>query len=72
MTTSSLLRNGPGHIRALEAGLVAWMEEHEYTSVSQLRGSANQTAVADPSAYERVNYLNTLHSWTAREGAAPS
>ena len=72
MTTSALLRHGPEHVRTLETGLVAWLDEHEYESVSQLRGSANHAAVADPSAYERVNYLNTLHSWTAREGAAAS
>ena len=72
MTTSSLLRHGAGHVRALEDGLVAWMEEHEYASVSQMRGSANQASVADPTAYERVNYMNTLHSWTAREDVAAS
>ena len=39
------------------------MTEHEYVSVSQLRGSASQATVADPSAFERANYMRTLRSW---------
>ena len=41
------------------------MEEREYESVSQLRGSASAATVADPTAFERANYLKTLHSWSA-------
>jgi dihydroorotate dehydrogenase (fumarate) len=63
MMTSALLRNGPNHVRTVERELVAWMTEHEYVSVSQLRGSANQANVEDPSAFERANYAATLHSW---------
>jgi dihydroorotate dehydrogenase (fumarate) len=39
------------------------MEEHEYRSVSELRGSASAATVEDPSAFERANYMTTLHSW---------
>jgi dihydroorotate dehydrogenase (fumarate) len=63
MTTSSLLRNGPEHLRTIETELVEWLEEHEYESVSQLRGSATQTSVEDPSAFERGNYMTALRSW---------
>ena len=63
MTTSSLLRNGPDHIRAIETELVEWLEEHEYESVTQLRGSATQASVEDPSAFERGNYMTALRSW---------
>jgi len=63
MMTSSLLLHGPGHIRTAEDELRAWMTEHEYESVAQLRGSANQAAVEDPSAFERANYMHILHSW---------
>ncbi|HEY6056880.1 MAG TPA: dihydroorotate dehydrogenase-like protein [Candidatus Limnocylindrales bacterium] len=71
MMTSALLRQGPGHVHAVEAGIVAWMEEREYESVAQLRGSANQAAVEDPSAYERANYMDTLRSWAAHDAGAP-
>ena len=46
------------------------MAEHEYESVSQLRGSASSRNVEDPSAFERANYMDTLHSWTTPQDAA--
>jgi dihydroorotate dehydrogenase (fumarate) len=64
MTTSALLHHGPEHLRTIESELVGWMTEHEYESVDQLRGSASQAAVEDPSAFERANYLLTLRSWS--------
>ncbi len=65
MMTSALLRHGPGHVRTVEAELRAWMAECEYDSVAQLRGSASQATGVDPSAFERVNYMKTLQSWTS-------
>jgi dihydroorotate dehydrogenase (fumarate) len=67
MMTSALLRNGPDHIRTVEAELRAWMAEREYESVEQLRGSASQATVDDPSAFERANYMQTLRSWVTPE-----
>lgn len=64
MMTSALLVHGPQHIAAVEAGLRTWLHDRDYVSVSQLRGSASQTRVADPAAYERANYLQTLRSWS--------
>jgi dihydroorotate dehydrogenase (fumarate) len=63
MMTSALLRHGPQHVRTVETQLVEWMTEREYVSVAQLRGSASQATVGDPSAFERANYMATLHSW---------
>jgi dihydroorotate dehydrogenase (fumarate) len=63
MMTSALLRHGPDRLRTVEAELRTWMAEHEYESVAQLRGSASQATVADPSAFERANYMRTLRSW---------
>lgn len=63
MMTSALLLHGPEHIVQVEADLRAWMAEHDYDSVTQLRGSMSHASVADPSAFERANYLRTLHSW---------
>ncbi len=64
MMTSALLHNGPEHIRVVEGQLRDWMAEHEYESVDQLRGSASKAAIADPAAFERANYMQTLHSWS--------
>jgi len=70
MMTSALLRNGPGHVRTVEDELRAWMADRDYESVAQLRGSANQATVADPAAFERANYMSTLHSWTSSQDPA--
>ena len=47
------------------------MAEHEYESVAQLRGSASQASVDDPAAFERANYLRTLHSWSTPSHLVP-
>jgi dihydroorotate dehydrogenase (fumarate) len=67
MMTSALLRHGPEHVATVEAELRAWMEAYEYKSVSELRGSASATMVEDPTAFERANYMATLHSWATAE-----
>jgi dihydroorotate dehydrogenase (fumarate) len=72
MMTSALLRDGPEHVRTVEAEMRAWMTDHEYESVAQLRGSASQTAVADPAAYDRANYMRTLHSWSTPPELTPA
>jgi dihydroorotate dehydrogenase (fumarate) len=72
MTTSALLRHGPKHVATLEAELRAWMTDHEYESVDQLRGSVSTATSDDPAAFERANYLRTLHSWTTPPGLAPT
>ena len=65
MLTSAVLRHGPDHLRVVEAELTGWMAEHDYESVTQLRGSATQATSGDPSAFERANYVQMLHSWSA-------
>ena len=64
MLTSAVLQHGPGHLRTVHDELRAWMAAHEYTSVSQLRGSATQATSGDAAAFERANYVAALHSWT--------
>jgi dihydroorotate dehydrogenase (fumarate) len=39
------------------------MEEKEYTSIEQMKGSMSQKAVAEPAAFERANYMKTLQSF---------
>ncbi|MGD9792477.1 MAG: dihydroorotate dehydrogenase-like protein [Acidimicrobiia bacterium] len=66
MSTSALLKHGPNHLAALRRGLVEWLDDHDYESVDQLRGSMCATAVPDPDAYERANYRNVVRRATAR------
>jgi len=69
MTTSAVLRHGPARLEVIEAELRAWLVANDYESVRQLQGSANHATAGDPAAFERTNYLKTLHSWTgAQEG----
>ena len=65
MMTSALLLNGPEHVAAVESELVAWAAESGFESVAQLRGSVSQRHVADPSAFERANYMATLIGFTS-------
>ena len=45
--------------------LTNWLEEHEYESLDQARGSMSQQRSPDPQVYERANYIHLLRSWTA-------
>jgi dihydroorotate dehydrogenase (fumarate) len=72
MMTSAVLRSGPTAITAAVAGLQGWLDEHEYDSVAQLRGSMSHANTADPSAFERANYRKVLHSWNAPHHLTPS
>jgi dihydroorotate dehydrogenase (fumarate) len=64
MMTSELLEKGIGRIAKILGDLSEWMEEHEYQSVTQMQGSMCQMHVADPSAFERANYMKVLQSWS--------
>jgi dihydroorotate dehydrogenase (fumarate) len=63
MTTSAVLKRGTQAIVQILEGMDAWMTEHEYISVQQMRGSMSQGAVADPEAFERANYMKVLNSF---------
>jgi len=62
MLCSALLRHGPGHLRQVETGIRQWMEVHEYDSVRQMQGSMSQLRCADPSAFERAQYMRAVKS----------
>jgi dihydroorotate dehydrogenase (fumarate) len=59
---SALMREGPDKLGQLRAGLAEWLEEHEYESLAQMRGSMSLGRCPDPKAYERANYLEILRS----------
>jgi len=72
MMASAVLRDGPGKVADINAEMVAWLEENEYSSVTQLRGSASQGSVEDPGTFERAQYIRTLHSWAAPANLTPT
>ncbi|QDU41046.1 NAD-dependent dihydropyrimidine dehydrogenase subunit PreA [Maioricimonas rarisocia] len=67
MTTAALLQQGPQYASRMIAELSAWMAEREYVSVRQLQGSMSCENCPNPDAYERVNYLKALISYTGSE-----
>jgi dihydroorotate dehydrogenase (fumarate) len=62
MLCSTLLRNGIHHLRHIEKGFVKWMEDHEYESVEQMKGSMSQLRCPNPGAFERAQYMKAVKS----------
>lgn len=63
MLASELLAHGVGRLSEIAADFERWLDEHEYDSVAQMRGSMSQRAVAEPAAFERANYLRVLDAY---------
>ena len=63
MLCSVLLRRGIDHIRVLENEMLQWLEEHEYDSIEQLKGSMSQEHCPDPTAFERAQYMRALSTY---------
>ena len=60
---SALLQNGPEYISVLKQELHNWLEEHEYESVSQMKGSISQSCAINPAALEHCNYMHVIKSY---------
>ena len=65
---SALLQQGPVHLSHTLGKLQEWLEQHEYNSVQQLKGSISRQHAIDPAAYERANYITVLDSYTHPKG----
>ncbi len=63
MLASELLLQGPVRIKEILTGMDEWMVNNEYDSVNMMKGSMSQKAVAEPSAFERANYMKVLQSY---------
>ena len=57
---SALLRHGPSRLRQVLDEMTDWMEEHEYVSLAQMKGSMSRSSCPDPAVYERANYMLML------------
>lgn len=65
---SALLHHGPVQISRTLQQMQTWFEEHEYRSVSQLKGSISRQHAIDPTAYDRANYISVLDSYSHPTG----
>jgi dihydroorotate dehydrogenase (fumarate) len=60
---SALLQKGIPLLAKILEELTDWMEEHEYHSIEQMRGSLSQNRVSDPTHFERVNYTRMISAY---------
>jgi dihydroorotate dehydrogenase (fumarate) len=60
---SVLLKNGPQHTSLLKQQLEHWLEEHEYESVRQMKGSLSQICAINPAALEHSNYMHVIKGY---------
>ena len=60
---SALLVNGPKYLTKLIEAVEQWLEEHEYESLDQARGSMSVKRSANREVFERANYMHLLRSW---------
>ena len=65
---SALLHHGPEYLGEVLKGVEQWMEEKEYSSVTQLKGSVSHANATDPEAFERSNYIKVLGSFDSPDG----
>jgi dihydroorotate dehydrogenase (fumarate) len=61
MMCSALLLHGHEHAAKIIKEVEHWLTEHEYVSVEQMKGSLSHKSIANPSAYERANYMKALN-----------
>lgn len=64
MVASVLYKKGIGVLGRMLEGARQWMQDKEYESVEQLKGSMSQLNCPHPAAFERGNYMKALTSFT--------
>jgi dihydroorotate dehydrogenase (fumarate) len=65
MLCSVLYKQGFDQIRVILSDMARWMEEHEYESVTQMRGSLSQKNCPEPTAFERAQYMRAISTYKA-------
>jgi dihydroorotate dehydrogenase (fumarate) len=61
---SALLRHGPAYVETMRRGLDDWLKWHEMEGLAEMKGAVSLETKRDPAAFERAQYIHTLHSWT--------
>ncbi len=63
MMASVLLFQGPSVLKTILKEMAEWMEEKEYQSLEEMKGAMSSASVADPSSFERANYIKILQGF---------
>ena len=72
MMASILLMKGPAFVSTLLDEVATWLEENEYDSVEQMKGSMSRGNCPDPSALERANYMRALTNYSTEHPVPPA
>jgi dihydroorotate dehydrogenase (fumarate) len=60
---SALLLHGPARLGEILDDMRHWLEEREYASVRQLKGSMSQKNLPEPTALERASYVRMIQGY---------
>jgi dihydroorotate dehydrogenase (fumarate) len=60
MTASSLYRHGIPYLKTMNRELQDWMHVMGFDSIDSFKGRMSQQHIADPTAYQRANYIKIL------------
>jgi len=60
MTASALIKHGIPFIKHLLDEMREWMRVRNFETIKQWRGKMSQQNIADPTLYERANYIRVL------------
>jgi dihydroorotate dehydrogenase (fumarate) len=65
---SVLLREGPAALTQILNDMSQWLDENEYESVQQMRGSVSQRNAPNPAQYARANYIDIIDNYSPPAG----
>ncbi|MFM7450472.1 MAG: dihydroorotate dehydrogenase-like protein [Leptolyngbyaceae cyanobacterium] len=63
MLVSVLLRHGVEYLQTIEQDLRQWLEANEYHGIRELQGIMSQVNCANPTEYERAQYMKALQTF---------
>lgn len=66
MMASALLRGGAGQVSTMLSEMQTWLDEHEYQSIEQMKGSMSIGSAANPDEFVRANYMKILTTYTSQ------
>jgi len=61
--TSALYKHGAEHIGRMLSDLKDWMRKHNMQSIGDFRGKLSQVNIANPAAYERVQFMKYFRGY---------
>jgi dihydroorotate dehydrogenase (fumarate) len=67
---SVLYRQGIEVVRSMNARIESWMELHEFETIDDFRGRLSRNRVANPAAYERVQFVKNYRRF-AEDATVP-